>query len=167
MKKDLRGKFLIDGVEVELAASLDGQRLEIGGRVYTAVVSGGSVLLRADDGRIVHAAVSLPSRSGGRAGVAGVVIEGRTSTIAAIESGARRAHRSVEDAALEAPMPGTCREVFVTPGARVEKGARLVLIEAMKMEHEIRAPRAGVIKAVRAKKGEPVAPGTPLVELES
>jgi len=167
MKRALGGKLLVDGAEVELAATLDGQKLEVGGRVYTAVVSGDSVLLRSDDGRVVHATISLPPRSGGRAGVGGLSIKGRISTVTAVASGSQRTARSVEDAALEAPMPGTCREVFVTVGARVEKGARLVLIEAMKMEHEIRAPRAGVVKAVRAKKGEPVAPGTALVELES
>jgi 3-methylcrotonyl-CoA carboxylase alpha subunit len=124
--------------------------------------SPGEVLLRDDSGRVLRAVV-VP---GEKTGELLVAIEGRFRRLAPVDE--RRAARShaAHDTALEAPMPGTCRDVFVKPGDTVEKGARLVLIEAMKMEHEVRSPRAGKVKSVAARKGEPVSPGAPLVELE-
>ncbi len=164
MKRELEGKFAFGTEEVALRASLDDDRLEvvIGGKTvrFRANVSAdGEVTLRTEDGRIVHGFASAT-----RDKELGVSIGGRTVRVARVEAG-KRPHRSAEESALEAPMPGTCREVFVVPGARVEKNQRLVLVEAMKMEHEIRAPRAGVVKSVRVAKGDSVAPGSPLVEL--
>ncbi len=66
---------------------------------------------------------------------------------------------------LDAPMPGKVVRVLVEAGQEVKKGAPLLLLEAMKMEHEIRAPRDGVVKRVPAP-GQMVALGEPLAELE-
>src|SRR5205814_9900297 len=49
---------------------------------------------------------------------------------------------------LMAPMSGTIVSVLVKPGERVAKGRALIVLEAMKMEHTIAAPMAGVIAAV-------------------
>src|SRR5437762_3361091 len=57
--------------------------------------------------------------------------------------------------------------VMVADGDRITHGQPLVAIEAMKMEHVIRAPRDGRVKLVRARTGDMVAPGTALVELEA
>ena len=67
---------------------------------------------------------------------------------------------------VEAPMPGLLREVFVAPGDAVEAGGRLALLEAMKMEHVLRAPRAGVVAEVPYAAGAQVEAGAPLVVLE-
>ena len=67
---------------------------------------------------------------------------------------------------LKAPMPGLVVRVLVEPGAEVAAGAGLVVLEAMKMENELRAPRAGRIKAVSAKPGQVVEKGQVLVEFE-
>lgn len=63
-------------------------------------------------------------------------------------------------------MPGKVLEICVTPGDTVESGDVLLVIEAMKMEQPIRAPYAGVVKAVSTEEGQRVNPGTPLVVLE-
>lgn len=68
---------------------------------------------------------------------------------------------------LSAPMNGSIVRVLVEVGQSVEAGAQLVVLEAMKMEHSIRAPQAGVIKALYCQEGEMVSEGSALVELES
>lgn len=67
---------------------------------------------------------------------------------------------------LTAPMNGSIVRVLVEAGQSVEAGAQLVVLEAMKMEHSIRAPHAGVIKALYCQEGEMVGEGSALVELE-
>jgi acetyl/propionyl-CoA carboxylase alpha subunit len=79
--------------------------------------------------------------------------------------GVRSAART-PSGSLEAPMPGKVIAVKVAPGQAVAKGDELVVVEAMKMENALRAPRAGVVKTVKAKVGEMVQPGLVLVELE-
>ncbi|PAU65432.1 3-methylcrotonyl-CoA carboxylase [Pseudomonas sp. PIC25] len=66
---------------------------------------------------------------------------------------------------LTAPMNGSIVRVLAETGQRVEAGATLVVLEAMKMEHSIRAPHAGVVKALYCNEGELVSEGTALVEL--
>jgi 3-methylcrotonyl-CoA carboxylase alpha subunit len=67
---------------------------------------------------------------------------------------------------LEAPMPGKVIKVSVAPGEDVKRGAEILVIEAMKMENAVRAPRDGRVKSVAAKAGDMVGPGSVLVELE-
>ncbi len=68
---------------------------------------------------------------------------------------------------LEAPMPGKVLSVAVAVGDSVEAGAVLLIVEAMKMEHAIRAPADGVVTEVHASAGDMVSPGTPLVGFEA
>ncbi|MCY1544684.1 oxaloacetate decarboxylase alpha subunit [compost metagenome] len=67
---------------------------------------------------------------------------------------------------LSAPMNGSIVRVLVQAGQTVEAGTALVVLEAMKMEHSIRAPHAGVVKALYCGEGEMVGEGSVLVELE-
>ena len=63
-------------------------------------------------------------------------------------------------------MSGMVVAVMVEPGETVAKGAPLMILEAMKMEHTIAAPGAGVVKAVNFAAGDSVKEGADLVELE-
>jgi 3-methylcrotonyl-CoA carboxylase alpha subunit len=67
---------------------------------------------------------------------------------------------------LATPLPGVVIRVVAKPGARVLAGDLLVLVEAMKMEHAIRAPHDGVVRAVKYQAGERVPEGAVLVELD-
>ncbi len=71
-----------------------------------------------------------------------------------------------EGSGLVSPMPGKVIALIAAPGAAVEKGAPLLVLEAMKMEHTISAPRAGTVKRFRFAAGDQVAEGVELVEFE-
>ena len=73
----------------------------------------------------------------------------------------------VGPAPLLAPMPGLIVRVNVEPGEIVTAGQGMVVMEAMKMENELRAAGPGRVKAVHAKPGEAVDKGTLLIELEA
>ncbi|WCE09662.1 acetyl-CoA carboxylase biotin carboxylase subunit [Pseudomonas sp. JBR1] len=74
--------------------------------------------------------------------------------------------RQADAGGLTAPMNASVVAVSVAVGDSVDAGTPLVVLEAMKMEHSIRAPRAGVVTALFCSPGELVAEGTALVELE-
>ena len=78
-------------------------------------------------------------------------------------SSSARAREAAGD--LLAPMPGLVRRVEVKAGAPVTRGQVLMILEAMKMEHAIRAPRDGVVSRVAYGEGDLVEAGAPLVEI--
>ncbi len=82
-----------------------------------------------------------------------------------LREGRRAVHRH-PSGALEAPMPGKVTAVKAGEGQAVRKGEEILVVEAMKMENAIRAPRDGRIRRIAARVGDMVAPGTVLVELE-
>jgi pyruvate carboxylase subunit B len=67
---------------------------------------------------------------------------------------------------LKAPMPGLVVRVLVEPGQVVAAGQGLVIVEAMKMENELRAGRAGRVQGVAVRAGQAVEKGAVLVSLE-
>ena len=64
------------------------------------------------------------------------------------------------------PLPGTIMEVFVKEGDKVEKEAKLLMMEAMKMENNILADQSGIVKKVFVKPGDTVLQGDTLIEIE-
>jgi biotin carboxyl carrier protein len=66
-------------------------------------------------------------------------------------------------AALRSPMPGRVVKILVKAGERVTAGQAVVVVEAMKMENELRATRAGTIQALRCEEGTAVEAGQDLV----
>jgi biotin carboxyl carrier protein len=80
-----------------------------------------------------------------------------SGSAAATEAGPRK---------LTAPMPGKVVRVLVEEGQHVEMGQGLVVVEAMKMQNEIKAPKAGVVKAIHVQQGGSVSAGQALLVVE-
>ncbi len=68
--------------------------------------------------------------------------------------------------AVEAPMPGTILRIEVKEGEEVKEGQILAILEAMKMENEILAPRAGRVKSILTSQGASVNTSDKLIILE-
>jgi acetyl-CoA/propionyl-CoA carboxylase, biotin carboxylase, biotin carboxyl carrier protein len=78
----------------------------------------------------------------------------------------RKRRAAVAEGAVAAPMQGTIRKVFVEQGQKIAVDEPVCLLEAMKMESEIRTKRDGVVSEVLIAPGETVRSGDPLVVLE-
>jgi biotin carboxyl carrier protein len=70
------------------------------------------------------------------------------------------------DQDLVAQFPGKVRKVLVAEGDRVEEGAPLLLLEAMKMEFSAKAPFAGVIEKIRVSEGQQLSPGDRFLDMK-
>ncbi len=113
-------------------------------------------------------------RVDGRTHVVPYVIQGSTVNFSfdgeiyfiEIEEKGRSRARHKKDHSTEAPMPGVVLRILVSVGDVVTKGAPLLILEAMKMEHQISAGHDGTIASVNCKEGELVQPGVELVTLK-
>lgn len=75
-----------------------------------------------------------------------------------------RHHHGVAE--IVAPMPGKVVRVQTEAGATVEKGAGVVVVEAMKMQNELKSPRDGVVVSIKVKPGDTVNAGDVLAVVE-
>jgi 3-methylcrotonyl-CoA carboxylase alpha subunit len=94
-----------------------------------------------------------------------VFLDGQTYVVDAEATHTRASHAD-DPSALSAPMPASVAQLNVGPGQRVLKGETMIVLEAMKMELPIHAPRDGVVARVNCRVGDLVQPGVPLAELE-
>ena len=91
--------------------------------------------------------------------------QGELHTITCVDPIAMADASDTQQAGLSAPMNGSVVRVLVAVGEQVEQGTPLVVLEAMKMEHSIRANHAGVVTALYCTEGDMVSEGTVLVAL--
>ncbi|MEZ4654879.1 MAG: biotin/lipoyl-containing protein [Candidatus Eisenbacteria bacterium] len=149
-------------LEVERA----GDRLEIwiDGQSHPFTVRSGpdgSIELRADAAETTTATRGYVARDGDLLWVHA----GRTRCFAIEHADRKRAAGAVSDH-VQAPMTGTVRRILVATGDAIEKGRPLLVLEAMKMEHVLRAPRDGVVAAIDAVEGSQAEAQAVLVRLE-
>lgn len=153
---DGRWRVVLDGVE----RIVDARRTE--GGPWSILV----------DGRVAVVDVE-PNKDGDLV----VELGGATATVKLVDPRRRRLEQAREVARkargagdgpedVRAPMPGKVVKVMVKPGDRVTAGQGLVVIEAMKMENEIRAARDAGVKAVHVAEGQPIEGQQPVVTLE-
>lgn len=130
------------------APHADEYSLLVGDRSYAAYV--GKTSGAVGEGT----ALTLELMISGRPYVATVEDE-RTRTLASLAGGK---HLS-GDAAISAPMPGLVTNVLAEAGTEVARGQTVIVLEAMKMENDLTAPRAGIVKQVSVSKGQAVNQG--------
>ena len=144
-----------------LAATIDGETRQIevailqDGRAYSLVVNNRSVDVSVEEhGNALHLLI------GGTRYVTEVL--GEREYLARTISGDQESG----DTNVAAVMTGIVREVRVAPGDAVQPGQVLFILEAMKMENEVKATVAGTVAAVHAEPGATVEQGVTIVEIE-
>jgi pyruvate carboxylase subunit B len=90
------------------------------------------------------------------------VTDERTRALRALTD---RGHTAGGVQTLKAPMPGMVVRIEVEPGATVQAGQGMVVLEAMKMENELVSPIGGTVTAIRVAPGQTVEKGAALVEV--
>lgn len=151
--------------------------LTLAGRTYAVTVNGDSVLVdgrpfvvRMDGDKVLVDNVPYEVQiEGDRALVGGIAhslkVEGLAEQKAGTSSaGAPRV--TAGEGAVTAIMPGKIIRLLVAPGDQVGEGDVVCILEAMKMENELRAPRAGTVEAVYVQPGQDVEMGSVLAEIK-
>ncbi len=164
-------KYLVTIAGRTLEVDVDGDRVTVEGRTLSAALSpvpGTPLRQLLAAGRPADLAVDTAGRGHWRLTYGGErweveVLDERTRHIRSL-TGSGDAARG--PGVLRAPMPGLVLRVLVEPGQPVGQGAGLVVLEAMKMENELRGVGGAVVKAVHARPGETVEKGQILVEFE-
>jgi len=139
-------------VRVDLARLPDLRQVQPG--VYSMLRDGRSLLFRVAP---VNGAVVVD-------------VEGREYRVEARDprAGGRHGRHTLGEGRqnIIAPMPGKVMRVLVAEGDSVQPGQGLAVVEAMKMQNEVRAPREGRVVSLRAKPGDAVTAGAVLLVLE-
>jgi biotin carboxyl carrier protein len=95
-----------------------------------------------------------------------VQLEGMRHTIQVRDKETRAVRPASGDGRIKAPIPGLIARLNVEPGQAVEGGQTVLVLEAMKMENEIRASKAGIVRQVHVRPGQTVVLHEALVEIE-
>ncbi|HKX83269.1 MAG TPA: biotin/lipoyl-containing protein, partial [Pyrinomonadaceae bacterium] len=69
-------------------------------------------------------------------------------------------------AEIKTAMPGKVVRILTAPGTPVEKGDGVIVVEAMKMQNELKSPKAGTVKEIRVEEGTTVSAGDVLATIE-
>jgi biotin carboxyl carrier protein len=164
----------IEGEKLALEVRREGERVfaEVGGQRYElearAVGEGEYLLIR--DGRVYECrvgAASGESRRGELSVALGANEYGVTLTDPKHLRGARAAAgHDAGRAQITSPMPGKVVRVLVSKGQEVDAGAGVVVVEAMKMQNELKSPKSGAVAEIRVEAGATVSAGEVLAVIE-
>ncbi len=162
---DAKREFTITLDEIDYNVVADGKKITVNGRPFTVETGHEDLVLV--DGIAYDVAVE-----GGRAHIGGNSYEVGVTGLSLKPGGpAAAATRPVPvrgdpgSGAVIAIMPGKVTRVLVEEGQSVEKGEAVCVLEAMKMENELRADQGGLVKAVHVSPGDDVEKGQVLVDI--
>jgi biotin carboxyl carrier protein len=160
---------------VEVQRLTDGHRVIVDGQAHLVETvrigsSGWSLIVRGPDGGGARSVDAVVTASSGN-GTIDVHLDGYRIPVHLRTGMGRRTRdlvgvRGAGPQRVNAPMPGKVLRVLVKPGDTVQPRQGLVVVEAMKMENELRAARAGTVREVFVREGQSVDAGTPLVAVE-
>ena len=164
-------KYIVTVAGREIEVDVEGDQVRVGGRSLSAAlrrVPGTPLRHLLVDGRPSTLVIEGNGRGQWTIGARGErwdveAVDERTRHIRSLTGAGDRPRGP---AALKAPMPGLVVRVQVEAGQSVAAGAGVVVLEAMKMENELRAATAGTVRTVRVRPGEAVEKGQVLVEFE-
>jgi biotin carboxyl carrier protein len=167
----MRYYVAVNGTDLEL--ELEGESVRIGTesrRAHLADIDGGPLRMLTLDDAVHRVQLRITGEGRGRYTL---WIDGFRFDVEALDERARAIRdlsasttKSTGPAPLVAPMPGMIVRVNIADGDTVQPGQGLVVMEAMKMENELRATAAGTVKRVLVAPGMAVEKGTLLLEME-
>jgi biotin carboxyl carrier protein len=165
-------KYIVSVAGEELEIEVDGDRVTLGRKSHVATftaIAGTPLRQLVVDAQ--PSTLAVDSVQPGRWGLTHQgerweveVMDERTRYIRSLTGGSTGAGGG---GTLKAPMPGLVLRVQVTPGQNVAAGTGVIVLEAMKMENELKAAGTGVVRSVRVSAGEAVEKGQVLIEFEA
>ena len=144
-------KFKINGKDYKVAIG------EANGKNLTVNVNGADYQVELDKEPVAAVAGAPAVASASSTAEAGVPATAAPAPVAAKPAGAGEK--------VNSPLPGVIVEVSVKEGQAVKAGQKVAVLEAMKMENEIPAPKDGTITAIHVQKGDSVLEGAPVVTI--
>ena len=157
----------VDGVAYKVIA--DGNTILVNGQPFVVGLDGEKVLVdgapydvKVESGRVVVGGITYGL---GVEGLAELPFKGGADTGRTGRKRSRGASAASEGA-VTAIMPGKIIRILIKEGSTVAVGDVVCILEAMKMENELKAPRAGVVKVLNVQPGQDVERGTVLAEIE-
>jgi biotin carboxyl carrier protein len=156
--------FTINGQEVKVTNykhNGESVSFELGGKSHSYMLisrDGHEFIL--DNGGRFKAVVGTPNRDGDV-----MIIANGKEAIGSV-AGKKMKKAGAHAGGLTSPMPGKIFKVLKESGSEVKKGEAILILEAMKMEHSIRADKDGTVKKIFYKVGELVQGGVTLAEVE-
>jgi biotin carboxyl carrier protein len=153
---------------VEFSLTLDGTVYRIVADGNTFLVNGQPFVVGFEGDRIVVDGVTYDvALQGDKAIVAGIAHELKVAGLGEERATAKTAKAAVAgEGAVTAIMPGKIIRVLVAEGDAVEEGDVVCILEAMKMENELKAPRSGQVKVLHVQAGQDVETGAVLAQIE-
>jgi biotin carboxyl carrier protein len=156
--------------QVEIRREGDKVSARVGDRVYELDVSEPekNVFLFKDNGKISQVFVTPPANSGDAYAVrvGSAEIDVSLTDPKRLRGSAKTADAAGGRAEIKTAMPGKVVRILVADGDEVQKGDGLIVVEAMKMQNEMRSPKHGRISRIRVAEGDNVAAGDVLLIVE-
>ncbi len=161
-------EFTIKFDDVEYKVVAEGNKITVNGRTFTVKVGENSQVLVdgiAYDVMLEEDAAHVDDQSHVLEATGMSIMPGASGISGTLGAPSLSTNAEGKDGAIVAMMPGKVTRVLVEEGQDIQEGEAVCVLEAMKMENELRAERDGVVEAVHVSAGDDVEKGQALVEI--